>query len=505
MKKIYTILGNKPFEDKLLEQLSSRYIPVGRFDVVNEEALLDFKANTADTLIVRENLADSPEAFYEFLKQAKLFNQNLKIIALLQPRNIGHDFIYKVASLGVFDIINNGTRLADVIELALRESTKEDVLMYLNDEQKERMNQWVEPTSAQNRVTSHLNEEELLIEIDGELQLDKEAQATNFKERYLSGITQVYTPLDEDKESKVQLPNLTPNDLVEPVLADESQDDLSRNAENNPFGFNLPGMSNRTVDLKETAGVIKEFNENIVEENMEFDLSESPNSDVRHIEEVAQNIEDFDAVESNAKVEPITVEPKKVIEDKPKPVYTNNEAFKQMTITFFLVSHRLQSSIAMQYATAKAKTKKVAYIETDSRNQVLESPFIKGGANYYWLAKGEKLEDLLESIKREDYDEVVLNTSNLMYLKVAKPQIVFCEIVQDREYAIEIRERLTDYPKARIIVSYFEPDLISQKSLNKVYNRSSIRWVNTRIEEYNSRLNGKLLQNQAINELLKEV
>lgn len=498
MKKIYMILGNKPFEEKLFEQLAHNFKPVGSADNVGEQTIADILTHGVDTLIIRESMADNETEFYEFLKRIRENNHALKVVAIVQQRPFGDNYLFNLAKIGVCDIINGGTRLSDVIEMSLRELSLQDVFPLLTIEQQAEL----ERVASSNVVEANLNDlesEDDIIEINGELLVEEDNKLIGFKERYLSGITQVYAPIDENEEvNKPELPVLAPNDLLAPVTIDKPETEVPEN----PFGFHLPGQQ----APRETTPVEPETL--TVEE-----VKTEPESNVEEDEEMVLELsETMDARPRKATLPKSDTVVPNVVESAKEPVQTQSvtpqvevKPLNTVTqLTLHLVDHSLMSSIAMQYAVVRAKTKQVAYVETDNRNQMFQATCEKKGVCYQWMDNKKMLKDIVNELSQKGVEEIVLNTRDASLLSALDFKNIYCEILQDKDRAVRIHEVLKDHPDGRMVVAYYEPDLVSIKALNKTYNRSSLKWVNTRVEEYNSRLNAKLLANEAVSEMAKE-
>jgi len=179
-----------------------------------------------------------------------------------------------------------------------------------------------------------------------------------------------------------------------------------------------------------------------------------------------------------------------------KPILNGN-------VTVYIVSHCLTSSVAMQYAVSLAKKRHTAYVETEPRNRTLQASCEKGAVKYYWNENPSELKTMVETLVHSGYEEVIVNSINANIVNELACEKIFYETLQDKELALHAKEFLSNHPQTMVVVSYFEPDLVSIKNLNKGIGKTMLRWANTRIEEYNSRLNSKLLANEAVFELTK--
>lgn len=484
MKKIYLILGNKPFEEKLTEQLSKTCKLVGSSDHTGDDIVNELSEHHVDVLIVRESLADNRESLLSFLKQSRSNNPELKVVAILQSHDVGDSILYEVAKLGVFDIINGGTRLSDVIMMATRESTPEDVVTLLTPEQYQSLLYHVQQSESEKPLVMDMDEEDdIVIELSGELEEDVESK-TGFKERYMSGITQVYSS-HGDEDSLPDAPEISSVREIKPI----------ETTEGNPYAH-LPGYQPSVVENP----VNKEEYVKPV-----YPIYDTPSVDIDESGE-----DDLLSLNSNIKKEPReepvinlkepTIEKEILQLDKTD----ESPSYDQEKVVLHFVSHCLMSSVATQLAFELSKNRSVIYIETDEKNKMFQSACEKKGIDYRFVNESDDIEVMIEEFKRQKNKTIVINTKSDAHLLCPHDQIVY-EMVQDRQDAVIASERLNPHKKAIVVFSYFEPDLPSIKSLTKTVHHKGLKWTNTRIEEYNARLNTKVLSNETVIDLAREV
>lgn len=467
MKKLYLILGNKPFEDKLSEQLSKAYRFVGSANSATMEVAQDVLVHDADTIIVRESLADNQDDFLEFLKHIKNYKPHLKIVTILHSHEIGSSFLFSLVQLGIYDIINGGTRLQDVIEMSTRESTVEDVRPLLLQ------NQFLEVQSAPQLTAQSVEEDveddiDIVIELSGELQAEEVVHHGGFKERYMTGITQVYSGVDQD-EALHDEPTIAPKENIasSSVLIDK--------------------YNNHQIDNNDLSHSLQDIDS--LEDNNEIEPEEENDKDTQ-----AADIEMVSFDESSDCDE--QVEEDEIDETK---------EFKPLPTKYIMhaVRHTLKSSIGMQLAVELSKSGSVLYIETDIKNRQLVAPCESKGVSVLFIEKYEGLNEMLSNVHGR-YNYVVINTKHLTSNDFLV-DVLFVEWLQDKDDIKTVSELRFAASKTITVFSYFEPDLPSVKNLCKSLGCKGIKWANTRTEEYNSRLNTKILHNEAVIELVKEV
>ena len=164
MKKIYFALGHIALENYIKKELSKEYLFIGG-TVYKEGIMKGIVKKSPDIIVIRETL-DGKEDILTILYEIRNNFPDIRIILLAGQREVGDNFLYKIVSIGIWDVLyGDSIQTKEIISLIRNKNSYKNIKHLQNINNVNDDNNIIE--NLKNDISDNFNNKDIELKKEG--------------------------------------------------------------------------------------------------------------------------------------------------------------------------------------------------------------------------------------------------------------------------------------------------------------------------------------------------